>query len=197
MTRIMIIVASVRPGRLGLPIANWVRSELDGQQSIEVDFVDLAELALPFMDEPNHPRLHQYEHDHTKAWSARVEAADGFVFVTPEYNHGYAPALKNALDFLSREWFRKPISFVSYGGVSAGTRGVVLLEPTLVNLGMVVTAARVELNFAAKQLNETEEFEPTEQQRGSIKAAVSELLALSQALAPIRAPFSAGAGTPR
>jgi NAD(P)H-dependent FMN reductase len=185
-TRVMIIVASVRPGRLGLPIANWARTELEAQSQLDVDFVDLAELALPFMDEPNHPRLRQYEHDHTKEWSARVEAADAFVFVTPEYNHGYAPALKNALDFLSHEWFRKPISFISYGGVSAGTRGVVLLEPTLVNLGMVVTAARVELNFAAKQLNDDNEFEPTELQRGSIAAVASELAALSVALRPLQ-----------
>ena len=182
----MIIVASVRPGRLGLPIANWASTELAAHPDLEIDFVDLAELALPFMDEPNHPRLHQYEHDHTKAWSARVTAADAFVFVTPEYNHGYAPALKNALDFLSREWFRKPISFISYGGVSAGTRGVVLLEPTLVNLGMVVTAARVELNFAAKQLNDDNEFEPTELQRASIAAIAAELGALSSALAPLQ-----------
>ena len=84
------------------------------------ELVDLAEVALPFMDEPNHPRLRTYIHQHTKDWSAKIEAGDAFVFVMPEYNHGMTAPLKNALDYLQHEWQYKPLGFVSYGGVAAG-----------------------------------------------------------------------------
>ena len=131
MTNLMIIVGSVRPGRVGLPVAEWVRETASRHQHFEVDFVDLKELALPFMDEPQHPAKRQYTHDHTKAWSERVDAADAFILVSPEYNHSYGPALKNALDYLAQEWKHKPVGVVSYGGVSGGTRGVAALDPVL------------------------------------------------------------------
>ncbi|MCU1415541.1 MAG: NAD(P)H-dependent oxidoreductase [Microbacteriaceae bacterium] len=150
--RLMIVVGSVRPGRIGLPIAEWVRSAAESHGGFEIDFVDLAELALPFMDEPNHPILHQYTKPHTIAWGDRVAAADAFIFVTPEYNHSFSPALKNAMDFLQKEWWRKSVGFVSYGGVSGGTRGVVSLMTTVAGLGMVRVGANVELPFAKLQI---------------------------------------------
>ena len=186
MTRIMVVVGSVRPGRIGLPIAEWVRDTLAAEQGIEIDFVDLAELDLPLMNEPNHPRLHDYIHQHTKDWSDRVDAADAFVFVTPEYNHSFSPALKNALDYLNNEWFRKPVGFVSYGGVSAGTRGVQSLKPVLAGLGLVPASVAVELPFAARQLDDEGRFQPLEQQEKNLAAIVAELLALTAALAPLQ-----------
>lgn len=75
MPKLMIVVGSVRPGRIGLPIATWVRRLVEGQGGFEVDFADLAQIALPFMDEPNHPRLRQYTKQHTLDWSVRVDAA--------------------------------------------------------------------------------------------------------------------------
>src|SRR5687768_16591975 len=93
MNTVMIVVGSTRPGRAGLPVAEWVRSVVAERGDLEVDFVDLAELALPFLDEPNHPSKRQYTKPHTIAWSERVDAADSFIFVTPEYNHSYAPVL--------------------------------------------------------------------------------------------------------
>ncbi len=182
----MIIVGSVRPGRVGLPVAQWVRRAAEAHGGFEIDFVDLAELALPFMDEPNHPRLRTYTQQHTIDWSERVDAAEAFVFVTPEYNHSFSPALKNALDYLSQEWKRKPAGFASYGGVSAGTRGVVALKPALVGLGLVITQPNVEINFPGKQLTDDGEFEPNEQQAAVATAMFDELVALSAALAPLR-----------
>jgi NAD(P)H-dependent FMN reductase len=176
----------VRPGRMALPIASWVVAELDAQPDVEVDFVDLAELALPLMDEPNHPMVREYTKPHTIAWSERVDAADAFVFVTPEYNHSFSPALKNALDYLNHEWRRKPVTFVSYGGVSAGTRGVVALKPVTAGLGLVPTLASVEINFPRNQLGEDGSFAPSDTQRGKLHQAVAELVALSAALAPLR-----------
>ena len=184
-TRLMIIVGSVRPGRIGLPIATWVRERAEANGGFEVDFVDLAELNLPFMDEPNHPILHQYTKPHTIAWSERVDAADAFLFVTPEYNHSSAPALKNALDFLNREWWRKPLGFVSYGGVSGGTRGVVALTTSTSGLGMVKIGANVELNFAKAQIVDGV-FVPNEKESAIIEKELGELLELSEVLKPSR-----------
>ena len=128
MPTLQIIIASTRPGRVGEPVADWFSARARQHGGFELDVVDLAELALPFMDEPNHPRLRRYEHQHTKDWSARVDAADAFVFVTPEYNHSYNAPLKNAIDYLHQEWEYKPVGFVSYGGVAAGTRAVQALK---------------------------------------------------------------------
>lgn len=183
--RLMIIVGSVRPGRIGLPIAEWVRERAEAHGGFDVDFVDLAELHLPFMDEPNHPILQQYTKPHTVAWGERVAASDAFLFVTPEYNHSYAPALKNALDFLNKEWWRKPLGFVSYGGVSGGTRGVVALTTSTSGLGLVKIGANVELNFAKTQVVDGV-FVPNEKESAIIEKELGELLELSDVLKPSR-----------
>ncbi len=180
MTRLMIIVGSVRPGRIGLPIANWVRQV--AEQRFDVDFVDLAELALPFMDEPNHPRLRQYTKAHTIAWSERVDAADAFILVTPEYNYSFSPALKNAIDFLNQEWWRKPYGFVSYGGVSSGTRGVVGLLPSLTGLGLVRVTANVELSFAGARISDGV-FTPGDKETAILAKELDEIEDLAGVLA--------------
>jgi len=183
----MIVVGSVRPGRIGLPIAQWVHGEVAASNAgFDVDFVDLAELALPFMDEPAHPAKREYTKPHTIAWSARVDAADAFIFVTPEYNHSYSPALKNALDFLFTEWKHKPVTFVSYGGVAAGTRGVVSLEPVTNALGLVRTAASIELPFAMRDVVDGI-YTGDEKATALLTKALAELAATSAALAPLRA----------
>ena len=185
-TKLMIIVGSVREGRVGLPIAEWVRKEAEKTGTFDIDFVDLRELGLPFMDEPHHPRLKQYTKPHTIAWSKRVDAAEAFIFVTPEYNYSYSPALKNALDYLSAEWWRKPVGFVSYGGVSSGTRGVVGLLPTTTGLGLVRVGANVELTFGGKQVVDGV-FQPQEKELSILAHELQELETLARALAPVRA----------
>ena len=186
MTRLMIVAASVRDGRIGLPIAQWVRERVEADARFEVDWADLKEIDLPMMSEPNHPRMRQYTHEHTKQWSARVDAADAFIFVQPEYNHSFAASLKNALDYLFEEWGRKPVGTVSYGGVSGGTRGMTLLRPTLATLGMTPTTANVELAFAAQQLNDDGEFEPREANDKALAAMLDQIETLGAALAPLR-----------
>jgi NAD(P)H-dependent FMN reductase len=181
----MIIVGSVRPGRAGLPVAQWVRSVADADERFEVDFVDLAELALPFMDEPEHPSKRAYTKPHTIAWSQRVDAADAFIFVTPEYNHSFSPALKNAIDFLSGEWKHKPVGLVSYGGVSAGSRGVALLEPTLTTVGLMRVGASVEINFIGKRIVEGA-FAPEEKEFAILGRMLEQLDDLQSRLATLR-----------
>lgn len=176
MTRLMIVVGSVRPGRIGLAIAQWVERVATEHGGFEIDFVDLAELSLPFMDEPNHPRLRQYTKQHTLDWSARVDAAEAFIFVAPEYNHSFSAALKNAIDFLSQEWWRKPVGFVSYGGISGGTRGVIALEPVTACVGLVRVGAEVELAFGGAQVADGI-FAPREKETAIIEKMFAELIA--------------------
>lgn len=185
MTKLMIIVGSVRPGRVGLPVAEWVRHTVESDDRFEVDFVDLAELALPFMDEPAHPSKRQYTKPHTVAWSERVDAADAFILVSPEYNHSYSPALKNALDYLNQEWWRKPVTVVSYGGVSGGSRGVAALDAVLTTIGLIKTSSNVEINFIGKRVVDGT-FDSDEKEAAILSHALDQLEQLSGALAPIR-----------
>jgi NAD(P)H-dependent FMN reductase len=185
----MIVVGSVRPGRVGLPIAEWVRGEAEKTGKFEIDFVDLKELDLPFMDEPNHPSLRQYTKQHTLDWSARVDAADAFIFVTPEYNYSFSPALKNALDYLNKEWWRKPLGFVSYGGVSGGTRGVADIMTVTSALGLVRVGANVELNFGGRQVVDGV-FQPGEKESALIVRELEELDNLAAFLTPARASLT-------
>jgi NAD(P)H-dependent FMN reductase len=181
----MIIVGSVRPGRIGLPIAQWARERVEAAGH-EVDFADLAEIGLPFLDEPAHPAKKQYTQQHTIAWSERVDAAEAVLLVTPEYNHSYSPALKNALDFLFREWNRKPVAVVSYGGVSGGLRGVTALEPVLLALGMVRSTADVVIPGASRQI-EGGALVHDESREAAMQAVIDELAALAGPLAALRA----------
>ena len=187
----MIVVGSVRPGRVGLAIAEWVKAEAAKTGKFEIDFVDLAELNLPFMDEPAHPRLKQYTKQHTIDWSARVDAAEAFIFVTPEYNYSFSPALKNAIDFLNKEWWRKPLGFVSYGGVSSGTRGVAALMPITGALGLVRVGANVELTFGGKQVVDGV-FQPQEKETAIIAHEFEEIEALAAVLTPSRGNAAQG-----
>ncbi len=186
-TRIMIIVGSVREGRKGIAIADWVRSELEQVEGVELDFADLKEIALPLMDEPNHPRLKKYTHQHTIDWSQRVEAADAFILVAPEYNFAFTAPVKNAFDYLSTEWARKAIGFVSYGGVSAGTRSVAGFQVVVTALGLVKTQVNVEIPAFTQFINDEEEFVPNEILEGALKGQIAELVRLDGALRTLRA----------
>lgn len=185
MPKLHVILASTRPGRAGEPIAEWFVERAKAHGGFDVELVDLAEVNLPFMDEPNHPRLRRYTHDHTKAWSERVNAADAFVIVTPEYNYGFTAPLKNAIDFLHFEWQHKPVGFVSYGGVSGGTRGVVALEPVTNGLGLVRAGAAVEIPFAGARV-ENGAFTPTEKEQAILGHELAELALLAETLKPLQ-----------
>ncbi|XVU27732.1 NADPH-dependent FMN reductase [Actinoplanes sp. CA-054009] len=147
MPTLLMIIGSTRPGRAGLPIARWFGAQAEKHGGFDVQTADLAEIDLPLLADPHHPRLRQYEHQHTWNWSARVEAADAFVIVTPEYNYGYPAAVKNALDHLSQEWAYAPIGFVSYGGIAAGTRAVQQLKQVVTTLRMIPVFESVNIPF--------------------------------------------------
>jgi NAD(P)H-dependent FMN reductase len=183
---LQVIVASTRPGRRGIAVAGWIQHVAEQHDGFDVELVDLAEQNLPILDEPNHPRLGRYVHQHTKDWSATVSRADAFLFVTPEYNHSYPGALKNALDYLSAEWADKAAGIVSYGGVSAGLRAATALKPVLAALRMVPVVEAVSIPFFAQFLTDDDEFVPNAELEGGAKGMLDELLRLTSALRSLR-----------
>jgi NAD(P)H-dependent FMN reductase len=186
MPRLSIIIGSTRPGRAGLPIADWFSDRARQHGGFEIDVVDLAELNLPMLDEPNHPRLRQYTHQHTKDWSARVAGSDAFVIVTPEYNHGYSAALKNAIDYLHHEWHYKPVGFVSYGGVAAGTRAMQQLKQVVTALRMLPLTDAVNIPFHTQFLDDDGRVQANEVMEQAADVMLDELLRVEATLRPLR-----------
>ena len=186
MPNLTIIIGSTRPGRAALPIANWFADRAKAHGGFDVTVADLAQIDLPLFNEPNHPRLRQYTHDHSKAWSETIAAADAIVIVTPEYNYGYPAALKNAIDYLHHEWLYKPVGFVSYGGVAAGTRAVQQLKQVLTTLRMVPVFDSVNIPFHSQFLADGV-LTPNEVMEQAATAMLDELARTEQALRPLRA----------
>jgi NAD(P)H-dependent FMN reductase len=188
MPHLQVFIASVRPARKGTVVAAWFEQQARQHGKFEVEMVDLAQVNLPLMDEPEHPRLRKYQHEHTRAWSARVEKADAFVFVTPEYNFGTPPALVNALDYLAQEWAYKPVGFVSYGGVSAGLRSVQMTKLLVTALKMMPMFEAVSIPFFANLIDgDTGAFDPGGHQVKAATAMLDELLRWTEALKVLRA----------
>lgn len=188
MLNLQIVIVSTRPGRKGSIIAEWFADHARRHGGFNIEVVDLAEVNLPMLDEPNHPRLRQYQHDHTKTWSATVDRGDAYVFVTPEYNYGTPPSLINALDYLFSEWAYKPAGFVSYGGISAGTRSVQMAKQIVTSLKMMPLPEGVTIPFFPQYIDsETERFVPIEAQEQAADLMLNELLKWAEALKPVRA----------
>lgn len=151
MVKLKIIIASTRNGRKGPAIAQWISDALHRQfERFDISFLDLKEINLPFLDEPENPKRGEqaYRYDHTKKWSAAIKGADALLILTPEYN-GFIPgSLKNALDFLYYEWEQKPVGIVSYGGGSGGSRAAAQLKTLLHTLHMNIMPKTVNIyNF--------------------------------------------------
>jgi NAD(P)H-dependent FMN reductase len=183
---LQVVVASTRPGRLGEPIGHWVQERAEAHGGFTVELVDLAAVDLPMFDEPGHPAMGEYHHDHTRQWSATVSRADAFVFVIPEYNHSFNAAIKNALDHLYAEWRDKPVGFVSYGGASGGTRAVAMLKPVVAALRMVPVVDGVVLPGIFSMVANGQ-FLPTDDTNRAAAAMLDELERLTGLLRPSRA----------
>lgn len=184
--RLAVVVCSTRPGRHGGTIARWAFDHANAHPAFVTELVDLAVVNLPLLDEPHHPRLGQYTKEHTKAWSAKVAATDAFVWVTPEYDYAMPASLLNALQCLSAEWKYKACAFVSYGGVSAGLRGVQMTKQVVTALGMMPIQEAVAQPFFATHVKDGV-FTPGEAQDKAAVAMLDALATWSNALAPLRA----------
>ena len=162
---ILVILGSTREGRFGDKPAHWIRDFLNADERLHAELADLRDWPLPFFDQPKPPsRVTDGEYGHPVAtqWAAKVAAADGFVLTVAEYNHGYTAVLKNALDWIYREWARKPVSFVGYGG-AGGTRATEQLRLVAVELQMVPLKFAVHVPFEVFRavVKETAPTDPT------------------------------------
>lgn len=185
MPKLHVVIGSTRPGRLGLPIGRWAADAAAQHGGFDVELVDLAEIDLPILDEPNSPRMGKYTKDHTRRWSAKADEADAFVFVTPEYNYGPPPGLVNAISYLHREWLYKPVGFVSYGGIAAGLRAVQVLKQIVTTLKMMPVPDGVSIPFVFS-LVEDGRFQPTPPVEASVAPMLDELLRWTEALHDLR-----------
>lgn len=190
---LQIVIASTRPGRVGPSVAEWFAPQAVTDDRFAVEVIDLADVNLPLLDEPNHPRLRRYTHQHTKDWSATVDRADAFVFVIPEYNYGFNAVIKNAIDYLHAEWAHKPVGFVSYGGVAAGTRAVQMLKQVVTTLKMVPVFESVNIPFVAQFLDSDRKLQPNDVMEGAATDMLAELARWTEALRPLRRPAVAPA----
>lgn len=182
--KLKVIIGSTRPGRVGPTVANWVAEAAEAHGGFVVQLVDLAAVDLPLLDEPNHPAMKQYEHAHTKAWSAIVDDADAFLFVTPEYDSFPPAALINALQALSQEWRYKPAGTVSYGGISGGLRAAQELRQLVSTLQMMPLPQVVPVPFFPGFI-ENGEFTPNEKMSDGMSMLLSELTKWAEALKPL------------
>lgn len=191
MTRIGIILGSTRPGRNGEQVARWVLDQAATRTDASFELVDLAEVALPLLDEPFPPAMGRYQHDHTKRWSETVASFDGFVIVTPEYNHSIPAVLKNALDYLYTEWNDKAVGFVSYGS-AGGTRAAEHLRAIAGELKMADVRSQVTLSLAT-DFEAYSTFRPGEHHAPALSSMLDQVVSWTEALAPLRSADDAAA----
>lgn len=184
MLKVGVIVGSTRPGRKAAAVAKWVYEILRSRKDAEFEVVDIADYKLPLLDEPMPPSLHQYSKDHTKTWSAKIDSLDAFIFVTPEYNHSTSAALKNAIDFLFREWNNKAAGFVGYGS-AGGVRAVENLRLVMGEIKVADVRAQVILSLFTDFENYTV-FKPHERHDKAVHAMADDLIAWGEALKALR-----------
>jgi NAD(P)H-dependent FMN reductase len=185
MTRIGVILGSTRPGRRGEQVARWVMDNALQRADAEFELIDLVDYPLPHLDEPMPPSMGQYKNQHTLDWAATIGQYDGFIFVTPEYNHSTSGVLKNAIDYLYAEWNNKAVGIVSYGAVG-GARAAEHLRLIAGELKMADVRTNVALSMFTDFVNFSD-LAPGEHQTQALTTLLGEVVAWSQALSPLRA----------
>ncbi|WP_297322925.1 NAD(P)H-dependent oxidoreductase [uncultured Bartonella sp.] len=184
-----IIVTPTRAGRVGRKLGDWLYSFAVDHSNFDVELIDLAEVNLPMFDEPKHPRLHQYEHAHTKTWSKLVAKGDIYIFVMPEYDHLPPSSFINAVTYLSNEWNYKAASFLSYGGISGGLRAVETARLMLNAVRMVPILESITIPQYLQYINEDGDFRPNSAIENGAQAVFDELFKVNNGLRTIRPKF--------
>ncbi|MEV4581551.1 NAD(P)H-dependent oxidoreductase [Nonomuraea jabiensis] len=185
MTRIGIIVGSSRPNRNSAQVAHWVLERASHRGDSTFELIDLCDFPLPHFDEPFPPAFGQYQNEHTRRWASTIAAFDGFVIVTPEYNHSIPGVLKNAIDYLYAEWADKAVGFVSYG-VAGGARAVEHLRTIAGNLNLADVRQQVTLHLMT-EFEDFTVFKPGDYNLEALDTMLGQVVAWSAALAPLRA----------
>lgn len=184
MIKVAIVIGSTRPGRKAEAVARWVHGIATKRSDAEFELVDIKDFDLPLLDEPIPPAMGQYTQPHTKAWAARIASFDAYVFVTPEYNHGPSGALKNAIDYLYREWNNKAAGFVGYGS-AGGTRAVEQLRLVMGELLVADVRAQVALSLFTDFENFST-FNPAPMHEKSVTVMLDQVIAWGGALKTLR-----------
>ncbi len=187
--KLKVIITSTREQRGGIAVANWFVEKVKKYEGFETEVLDLMEINLPMVHEPNHPKLGQYMYDHTKEWSRKIDEADAFIFIMPEYNYGMPPAMLNAIDYLMREWMYKPAGLVSYGGISGGLRSAQMSKQVLTTVKVMPMSEGVAIPFFTKYINEDGVFEPIESVLNSYQILMDELMRWTKGLHYMRNHF--------
>jgi NAD(P)H-dependent FMN reductase len=184
MLRTAVIIGSTRPGRVGESVAKWTYEMAKKRTDAEFELVDIKDFNLPLLDEPVPPSMGQYSKEHTKTWAAKINSFDGYIFVTPEYNHGICGALKNAIDFIYREWNNKAAGFVGYGS-AGGARAVEQLRLVMAEVQVATVRNQVALSLFTDFENYTK-FKPAAYHEKSLTQMLDQLIAWSGALKALR-----------
>jgi NAD(P)H-dependent FMN reductase len=184
MVKIAIILGSTRPGRNGAAVAEWVHEIAQKRTDAEFELVDIQEYDLPLLDEPVPPSMGQYSQPHTRRWAAKIASFDGFVFVTPEYNHSTSGALKNAIDFLFAEWNNKAAGFVSYGS-AMGVRAVEHLRLIMAELMIADVRSQVMLSLTTDFENFST-FAPAKGKEKNVTMMLNEVVEWAEAMKGVR-----------
>ncbi len=182
--RIGIILGSTRPGRNGEAVAKWAFEIASKRSDAEFEYVDIADFDLPLLDEPVPPSQGKYSKDHTKRWAEKIGSLDGFIFVTPEYNHGTSGALKNAIDFLYAEWNNKAAGFVGYGS-AGGVRAVESLRLVMGEIQIADVRAQVQLSLFTDFENYST-FKPHERHEKTLNEVIDQVIHWGTALRKVR-----------
>lgn len=192
MLRIATVIGSTRPGRVGESVARWVHDLAQRRDDAQFELIDIRRFDLPLLDEPVPASMGQYSKPHTKKWAETIDTFDGFVFVTPEYNHGTSGALKNALDFLYAEWNDKVAGFVGYGS-AGGTRAVESLRLVMAELQVATVRNQVALSLFT-DFEDMTEFKPHPRNEESVADMLDQLIAWGGAMKDVRAAKQVKAG---
>jgi len=184
MLKFAIIIGSTRPGRVGEAVARWVDGIAKQRSDAEFELVDIKEFNLPLLDEPIPPSQGKYSKEHTKRWATKIGSFDGYVFVTPEYNHGISGALKNAIDFLYAEWNNKAAGFVGYGS-AGGARAVEHLRLVMAEVQVATVRNQVMLSLRDDFENYSV-FKPREFHEKTLGQVLDQVIAWGGALRPLR-----------
>jgi NAD(P)H-dependent FMN reductase len=188
---VKIILGSTRPGRFGEQPARWLFDLAKQHPEARFELVDLQEVNLPMLNEPVPALFGQYSLPHSKAWAKIIDEADGFVFVTPEYNSGVPAAFKNAVDYLAAEWRYKPVAFVSYGASGGGILAVNSWRQIFAYLSIFDLRDHVVFQEYYKHLDESGKLMPTKEQTDDARKLLTNIAFWSAKLRPIRKELAA------
>ena len=190
--KILVILGSTREGRRGESIAKWVMSTLSKRNDAEFELIDLKDWDFPFYNFSGYPSTEKYKYFSKlqEKWAKKIDNADGFFVITPEYNRGYPGVLKNALDYLWYEWNHKPVSFICYGGTSGGIRATEQLRKVVIELDMVPIRDEVVIHGVSRLIDENGKFKADDRKNEKLKSTTDRLIIWCESLKKIRNELS-------